>query len=1016
MNFDIGSNWNKWDLHIHTPFSIEQYYGVNNEETWEKFITDLENLPAEFKVIGINDYLFIDGYEKVLNYKEAGRLKNIDLILPVLEFRIYKFGGTESHWKRVNFHVIFGDSNTISTEDIKGQFLNTISQGYKLSPDYEGKFDWHATPTMKTLQELGQLIISSVPEDKKKDFDSPLKEGFNNLNYSDEKLLEILETNSYLQGKYFTAVGKAEWSSMTWNDQSIAEKKKVINRADFVFTSSKNPKMLLDAKKSLEDQEVKNRLLDCSDAHHFSLSAEKDKIGKCFTWLKADTTFEGLRQVIYEPERIFLGEIPPKLAYISQNSTKFIKSVEIRKKTTSRLPEDWFDAKIDFSKDLVAIIGNKGSGKSALLDILGVLGNTKIPRKHFPFLNQDQFLKENKAKNFHARIIWESDEVSDFICLGAEVDKNSEELVRYIPQNYFEEICTQLSQSSEDSSFYKELSKVIFSHVRTSERLGRENIDQLINHHREEIDYAIKQLILKLEINNQKIVEAESRLEPVYKTSIENKLSQKKKEYEALIEPENIEKPNQDDPEIIQKTAQIEELKKNLSENENHFKELIDKNAQINIDLVDIEKLKRRIENFQEEYNDLINNINPVFKPIIEKTISININFDLINSEIQRKIEEISRTEKEINKIVKKNNEIEVEIQQIQEDLDQPNKAYQKYLTQYDLWEKSKILIDGNKDQPDTIKYYENKLREIENVSSEIDILKSARLELSKAIFNKKAEISSIYSKLYSPVQDFITEQKLGEEFNLNFTVSIEIENFNDLFFSFISHAFAGSFYRIDEGEAKLKSIINSYNFNNFEEIDNFIKTLMDNLTNDKRTEKSNKVRLEDQLLNEKSKLDFYNFLFSLNYLKPLFVLKLGNKDIQILSPGEKGTLLLVFYLLIDQDMMPLLIDQPEHNLDNETVYKLLVECVKKAKNKRQIFIVTHNPNLAVVCDAEQVICSRIDKLNKNKVDYIFGAIENPQINIKLIDILEGTKPAFDKRRFKYLLSKYDSIKKNERI
>ncbi len=863
---------------------------------------------------------------------------------------------------------------------------------------------------------MGQLIIDSVPEEKRKDFDSPLKEGFNNLNYSDEKLLETLQTNSYLKGKYFTAVGKAEWSSMTWNDQSIAEKKNVINRADFVFTSSKNPKMLADAKSSLEHQEVNNRLLDCSDSHYFSSSGEKDKIGKCYTWLKADTTFEGLRQIIYEPERIFLGEIPSKLTYISQNTTKFIKSVEIKKKASSKLPEDWFDTKIDFSKDLVAIIGKKGSGKSALLDVIGILGNTKIPRKHFPFLNQDQFLKEGKANNFHARIIWESNDITNFVSLETDVDKNSEELIRYIPQNYFEEICTQLSKSSEDSSFYKELSKVIFSHVRTSERLGKENIEQLINHHREEIDYAIKQLILKLEINNQKIVEAESKLDPVYKTTLRNKLNQKIKEYQALIEPQKIEKPNQDDPEIIRKTLQIEELKRNLSENENHSKELIDKNAQININLVDIEKLKRRIENFQEEYNDLINNINPEFKPIIEKTISININFDNINSEIQGKTEEISTIEKELNTIAKKSDEIKAEIQQIQEDLDQPNKAYQKYLTQYDLWEKSKIFIEGNKDQPDTIKYYENKLSEIENVSSEIDILKSARLELSKTIFNKKTEISSIYSKLYSPVQDFITEQNLGEEFKLNFTVSIEIENFNDLFFSFISHAFSGSFYRIDEGESRLKSIINSYNFNNFEEIDDFISTLMDNLIYDRRTEKSNKVRLEDQLLNEKSKVDFYNFLFSLKYLNPLFVLKLGNKDIQILSPGEKGTLLLVFYLLIDQDMMPLLIDQPENNLDNETVYKLLVECVKKAKNKRQIFIVTHNPNLAVVCDAEQVICSKIDKSNKNKVDYIFGAIENPKINIKLIDILEGTKPAFDKRRFKYLLSKYDSIKKDEKF
>ena len=60
-----GSEWRKWDLHVHTPLSIEQEYGGNTPEKWERFISDLERLPSEIKVIGINDYIFIDGYKKV---------------------------------------------------------------------------------------------------------------------------------------------------------------------------------------------------------------------------------------------------------------------------------------------------------------------------------------------------------------------------------------------------------------------------------------------------------------------------------------------------------------------------------------------------------------------------------------------------------------------------------------------------------------------------------------------------------------------------------------------------------------------------------------------------------------------------------------------------------------------------------------------------------------------------------------------------------------------------------------
>jgi len=115
---------------------------------------------------------------------------------------------------------------------------------------------------------------------------------------------------------------------------------------------------------------------------------------------------------------------------------------------------------------------------------------------------------------------------------------------------------------------------------------------------------------------------------------------------------------------------------------------------------------------------------------------------------------------------------------------------------------------------------------------------------------------------------------------------------------------------------------------------------------------------------------------------------------------------LLIFYLFLDKQDIPLIIDQPEENLDNQSVYGILVKFIKEAKKKRQIIIITHNPNIAVVCDAEQIIRVKIEKENKNKVSFISGAIENPTINEKIIEILEGTFPAFDNRTAKYEVSK----------
>jgi len=153
-------------------------------------LTDLESLPAEFKVIGINDYIFIDGYERVRKAKlEQGRLQNIDLILPVIELRLDKFAGvvkkdqqgnySQSDWNRINLHVIF---DALEPDVIRQQFLGSIAPCYDLIPDAtHAKGKWKAIITPESLAELGKMIIESVPAERQAQYGSPLQEGFNNL-------------------------------------------------------------------------------------------------------------------------------------------------------------------------------------------------------------------------------------------------------------------------------------------------------------------------------------------------------------------------------------------------------------------------------------------------------------------------------------------------------------------------------------------------------------------------------------------------------------------------------------------------------------------------------------------------------------------------------------------------------------------------------------------------------------------------------------------------------------------
>jgi hypothetical protein len=64
MNDPRGSTWRKWDLHVHTPESLIHHYG--GADPWPQFLDELEHLPSEFKVIGVNDYIFLGGYKRIL--------------------------------------------------------------------------------------------------------------------------------------------------------------------------------------------------------------------------------------------------------------------------------------------------------------------------------------------------------------------------------------------------------------------------------------------------------------------------------------------------------------------------------------------------------------------------------------------------------------------------------------------------------------------------------------------------------------------------------------------------------------------------------------------------------------------------------------------------------------------------------------------------------------------------------------------------------------------------------------
>jgi ABC-type lipoprotein export system ATPase subunit len=1018
MNQEKGSQWHKWDLHVHTPASIVQHYeGQNEADRWENFILDLERLPREFKVIGINDYLFIEGYEKVLEYKRQGRIPNIETIFPVIEFRIRKFGGHKD-FKRVNFHVIFSDK--ISPETIKQQFLSQLYGKYKLEPGVERK-GWSGHINPSSLADLGRLIKASVSADKLAEYGSDSIEGFNNINFDEDEIRTILKkSDTYLEDKYLTAIGKTEWDEFKWGDSSIAEKKNVINDVNFVFTSAETIDLFNKAKRKLKEQNVNDLLLDCSDAHHNSSVAHKDRIGKCFTWINADLTFDGLRQVVNEPERVHTSGTPPLVRRIANNPSKFIDKVTLRKTENTRMSDVWFDGiEFDLNPSLVAIIGNKGNGKSALADIIGLLGNSY--NEQYSFLTKRKFRNPhpyNKSSNLEARLTWADGQADPFSLLDKKVDANKPERVKYIPQNFLETLCV----NEDEHDFEDEIKKIIFSHTEESNKLGFNSLDELIAYKSEVINKEMGSIKIEIEEQNVKIIALEKKSQPNFKSTIIEAI----KEVELAIESHHSAKPEAvleptNDPELQARNRifndDISKLKLKHEADIATYNSLTIEKRTLVKDHTDLSKigqtvrgLKTTIEHTIESQRDPL----AAFGIDVSKIISFQIDLSDVDSLLTTKVSRLA----EIDHILNGNAEqsgLEIAIsstkQQLveaEQKLDEPFRLYQKYLHDQEEWQNRLAGLSGDATLLGSQEYFKGQLRYLnEQLTIDLENEYGRRDILIKKLFDKKQETIDLYSESYRPITEFIVSYgHLMVEYNINLSVELKLDGFVQKFFDHINQGSKGSYIGVEEGNRFLSDLIAQFNLNDYQGIRDFLFAIRESLFFDKRTDQGNLNRdIEAQLRKSYSIEDFYKFLYELDYLKPTFKLNLGDKSLSELSPGERGALLLIFYLFLDKDDKPLVIDQPEENLDNQSVYKYLVHFIKEAKQRRQIIIVTHNPNLAVVCDAEQIIHVSLDKVNDNAITYKSGAIENPEINKVIVDILEGTKPAFNNRTHKYYLN-----------
>lgn len=1017
-NFPRGAEWRKWDLHVHTPLSVYQKYGQDDEETWERYIQDLEKLPAEFSVVGINDYLFIDGYSRLINeQKNKNRITNLKL-LPVVEFRIEKFAGIQfGNLKRINLHVIFSDE--ISIETIRSQFLNTLEQSYTL----ESGEKWTRAITPESVKELGASLKKGVPTSELSNYGTDLMEGFSNLNIKEEQIFKSLQKDCF-KDKYLIAIGKTEWADLKWTDASIATKKSIINDADIVFTSAESVEAFTKAKAQLTNQGVNDLLLDCSDAHYFSSSTDKDRIGKCFTWLKADPSFDGLRQVINEPvERIYIGEEPPLLDRVSKHRTKYIKELTITQVNGYDDEKNvWFkDVKIPFNNGLVAIIGNKGSGKSAIADIISLCSNY-YEKDDFSFLTPNKFRIKNGrlAKNFEATLTWESGSENKINLNDS--PGNTEILeVKYLPQGRFERLTNEISSASE---FQEEIESVVFSHIPKTENLGALTFKELIDKKTVAVNTDIGALTNNITELNSVIIHLEHKATEPYRSEVSNKLLKKKEELDALEEPTPVSDPNEDPLKKLQHEAvnnkistirsEIEQIEASIKKTENEKKSALEK----------IQKLKDVVSSVTQKEAECTKFIKTIGEQLsgididLEKLFSIHTDLteiDLIVKSEEVALESIklllgetehlpstenSSSQQSLHDALKNKNDL---LQAEKSKLDSEQQTYQAYITSKDNWQKERLAIVGTEETPNTIAFFEAELVFLkEKLPTQLDDKYEERRNIARNIFDKKQEIISVYKNARNKLNEIISSNSdTLKDYKIEVDASlVKSLDFTSTFLGYILQNKMGSFHSKDGGEKELNSLISEIDFDNKDSVIELLDKLIEALKTDKRTGQNGDPRDVTQQVKDVQSL--YDYMFTLNFLSNNYQLKQGDKSLEQLSPGERGALLLVFYLLLDKNDIPLIIDQPEDNLDNHSVATVLVPFIRAAKNKRQIIIVTHNPNLAVVSDADQIIYVDLNKENQYTFSTLSGSIENKGVNNKIVEVLEGTMPAFNTRKRKY--------------
>lgn len=989
-----GSLWRRWDLHLHPPGTkLNNAFGdPANPAVWDRYIDTLEE--SSVQCFGITDYFSCDGYFELTKRFQARKPNSTKVFFPNIEFRLSE--SISADGSHPDIHVIFDNDPAICGPAKLTRFLTDLE-----TQTIDGD---NARPRCSDLRTEADFRRATISLDS-------LVEGLRRT-FGDAKpyLLAFPANNNGLRSTDSTSPRKA----------ALADR--LDRTCDIFFGNERNTRFFLRNDRYAQGASEPKPVISGSDAHSFDelerLSG--DVSGFPGTWIKADTTFAGLRQICFEPEsRVFIGLQPDVITRQEQDGTKFLCSLQIDHVAGyNGRNGHWFKGvDLSLNPELTAIIGNKGSGKSAIVDIIGLLGESR-QEAYFSFLTDDpkskKFRQKGFAENFEGTITWLTGK-PDRKRLSDNADLDKPETIRYLPQNYFE----QLTNEIEIEQFRREIEDVVFSHVDETDKLGKSSFSALEETKTLQSKHEISNLKKRLRELNIEIVRLEEQSSPQFRKQLEAQIAAKRQELDALdkAKPKEVPKPDTQTPEQKALAVEVDRLTTLLATLRERGQKTVDAVSGLKVKLQESVSLRESLVGIESGFTssiaglkdrlsalglqaDMLIGLSVTYRPLDEKT-----------AEFQKAIADLEHDSKAafsdktdfaaITTLPDLRAAYLYAQEQIQlrtEQLSTPQRRYQAYLERLAEWTAKRVAITGSDEdpKPDTLNWLENNRRFLnEEVASNLEQKISVRTEIVEKIFESKSNVLKFYSDLKESVEGRLQAVRT-EGFQIEIDASFIVDrDFRRQFLHHINQRKRGPFRNDQDAQQELARAIQETDWCNAKSVVAFGDGLIARM----QAYNGEALSVVDQTNNVK---ELYDFLFSLDYVSPKYELRLGDKNLNELSPGEKGLLLLIFYLQLDRNNTPLVIDQPEDNLDNDSIFKVLAACIRDAKKHRQVILVTHNPNLAVGADAEQIVYVKLDKTQHYKFSYESGSIENPALNRRIVDVLEGSQPAFVKRRLKY--------------